>query len=335
MKFSIGFICFLICFCALAQEQDSNYRTKIVAIRDTIFIDSVSINPSRFLIKTKNNVEVDSSKYQVDFAKSILVFKEAIETDSIIIDYLRYPEYITKTYRQLDPNIIVENTNSIQRLYKLNQSTLKNSFTPFEGLNTSGSISRGVTVGNNQNSVLNSELDLQISGKLSDRVTLRASIQDANIPLQENGYSQRLDEFDQVFIEVFSDDWNIRAGDIDLQNTNSYFANFTKRVQGLSVNVNLDKEESKTNLFASGALVRGQFTTSQFTAQEGNQGPYKLRGPSNQLFVLIVSGSETVYVNGLRSVRGEDKDYIIDYNAGEFRFNSTCPITAERRRAGD
>ena len=134
-----------------------------------------------------------------------------------------------------------------------------------------------------------------------------------------------------MFIELLSDNWNIRAGDIDLQNTNSYFANFTKRVQGLLVNVNFNKEESKTNLFASGALVRGQFTTSQFTAQEGNQGPYKLRGPNNELFVLIVSGSETVYVNGLPLVRGENKDYIIDYNAGEIFFNSTFPITSEMR----
>ena len=331
MKIAFGFICLLIGCCALAQEQDSNYKTIKVAVRDTIFIDSVSINPSRFLVKTKQNTLIDSTKYRIDFSKSVLVFNEPIASDSIIIDYLRYPDYITKTYKQLDESIIVENTKSIERFYKLNQSTLKNNFTPFDGLNTSGSISRGVTVGNNQNSVLNSELDLQISGKLSDKVSLRASIQDANIPLQENGYSQRLDEFDQVFIEVFSKDWNIRAGDIDLQNTNSYFANFTKRVQGLAVNVNFDKEESKTNLFASGALVRGQFTTSQFIAQEGNQGPYKLRGPNNELFVLIVSGSETVYVNGVPIIRGEDKDYIIDYNAGEIIFNSTFPITSEMR----
>ena len=331
MKIIIGFICLLMGCCVFAQEQESNYRSKKVAVRDTILVDSVSINPSKFTIRTKNNVVIDSSIYSIDFSKSVLVFNEAIATDSVIIDYLRYPDYITKTYKQLDESIIVENTNSIQRLYKLNQSTLKNDFTPFDGLSTSGSISRGVTVGNNQNSVLNSELDLQISGKLSDKVSLRASIQDANIPLQENGYSQRLDEFDQVFIEVFSDDWNIRAGDIDLQNTNSYFANFTKRVQGLSLNVNLDKEASKTNLFASGALVRGQFTTSQFTAQEGNQGPYKLRGPNNELFVLIVSGSETVYVNGVPIARGEEKDYIIDYNAGEIIFNSTFPITSEMR----
>ena len=331
MSFKVGFIIFFISCCAIAQGQDSNYKTIKVAVKDTISIDSVSINPSRFLVKTKTNIVIDSSKYSVDFSKSILIFNDEIESDSLIINYLRYPDYITKTYKQLDESIIVENTNSVQRLYKLNQSTLKNNFTPFDGLNTSGSISRGVTVGNNQNSVLNSELDLQISGKLSDKVTLRASIQDANIPLQENGYSQRLDEFDQVFIEVFSKDWNIRAGDIDLQNNNSYFGSFTKRVQGLSVNVNLVKEDSKTNLFASGAMVRGQFTTSKFTAQEGNQGPYKLRGPSNELYVLIVSGSETVYVNGIAIERGEDKDYIIDYNAGEIIFNSTFPITSEMR----
>ena len=45
------------------------------------------------------------------------------------------------------------------------------------------------------------------------------------------------------------------------------------------MNANFGDDDSKTNLFASGALVRGQFTTSQFTAQEGNQGPYKLQVP--------------------------------------------------------
>jgi len=318
-------------FCVYAQETSSNYTTKKVAISDSIQIDTVSINSSRFVIKTKDSIVIDSSFYSIDFSKALLTFKKPIDTDSLIIDYLRYPDFITRKYFQLDDKIIVENTSNLQRLYKLSESTLTKNFTPFDGLTTSGSISRGVTIGNNQNSVLNSELDLQISGKLSDKVSLRASIQDANIPLQESGYSQRLDEFDQVFIELFSDKWNIRAADIDLVNNNSYFANFTKRVQGLFVNVNMDKEESKTNLFAAGALVRGQFTTSQFLAQEGNQGPYKLRGPNNELFVLIVSGSETVYVNGIPIKRGENEDYIIDYNAGEIIFSSTFPITSEMR----
>ncbi|GAA4965984.1 hypothetical protein [Algibacter aquimarinus] len=331
MKYIITFTLFFIGFCGFSQNQTSNYKTIKVAVNDTILIDSVSINSSWFSIKKKNNITIDSTFYKVDFGKALLTFKKPIETDSVIINYLKFPDFLTKTYKQLDDNIIVKNTDNIQKLYQLSQANDKKNFIPFDGLTTSGSISRGVTIGNNQNSVLNSELDLQITGKLNDKVSLRASIQDANIPLQESGYSQRLDEFDQVFIELFSDKWNIRAGDIDLQNNHSYFAQFSKRVQGLLVNVNLGEESTKTNLFAAGALVRGQFTTSQFIAQEGNQGPYKLQGPNGELFVLIVSGSETVYVNGVAVKRGEDQDYIIDYNAGEIIFNSTYPITSEMR----
>lgn len=332
MKIAISLFCLMLSFCAFAQEDTtSNYRKKMMVVRDSIQVDTVSINSSLFFLRRKNNTLIDTSFYKVNFAKAILTFKKPIDVDSVEVSYLRYPDFLTRKYAQLDEKIIVKNTDNLQKLYKLNQSNVERNFTPFDGLNTSGSISRGVTLGNNQNSVLNSELDLQISGKLNDKVSLRASIQDANIPLQESGYSQRLDEFDQVFVELFSDRWNIRAGDIDLENSNSYFANFTKRVQGLQVSANFGEDDSKTTLFASGALVRGQFTTSQFVAQEGNQGPYKLTGPNNELFVLIVSGSETVYVNGIPVERGENKDYIIDYNAGEIIFNSTYPITSEMR----
>ncbi|WP_034041968.1 hypothetical protein [Wocania ichthyoenteri] len=331
MKCLLPFLLFFISFCSLAQNKNSNYKTKKVAVKDTIRIDSVSINPNSFSIKVKDNSIIDSTYYIVDFPKAILTFKKPIQADSIIINYLKFPDFLTKTYKQLDENIIVKNNSNAQILYKLSQPNESKNFIPFDGLTTSGSISRGVTIGNNQNSVLKSELDLQITGKLNDKVSLRASIQDANIPLQESGYSQRLDEFDQVFIELFSDNWNIRAGDIDLLNTDSYFASFSKRVQGLLINAKLGNDDAQTNLFAAGAFVRGQFTRSEFNAQEGNQGPYKLQGQNGELFVLIVSGSETVYVNGVAAKRGENHDYIIDYNAGEIIFNSTFPITSEMR----
>ncbi|WP_298531287.1 hypothetical protein [uncultured Algibacter sp.] len=326
---------FLISFYGFSQSQTSNYRTKKVATKDTIQIDSVSINSSIFTLRRKDNSIIDTSYYHVNFSKALLTFKKPIDSDSLIIHYLKYPHFLTKTYQQLDESIIVENNDNNQTLYKLKQPNSDKNFIPFDGLTTSGSISRGVTIGNNQNSVLNSELDLQITGKLNNKVSLRASIQDANIPLQESGYSQRLDEFDQVFIELFSDRWNVRAGDIDLVNTNSYFSSFSKRVQGLNFNIKLGEQEKQTTLFAAGAIVRGQFTTDQFTAQEGNQGPYKLKGPNGELFVLIVSGSEVVYVNGVVVKRGEDQDYIIDYNAGEIIFNSTFPITSEMRISVD
>tara|TARA_B110000459_G_scaffold23505_1_gene22618 strand:- start:271 stop:3585 length:3315 start_codon:yes stop_codon:yes gene_type:complete len=291
----------------------------------------VSINPSLFYLTNLKNERIPASLYVVDFQKASLSFIKPTVHKAVRVHYLSYPAFITNTYQEIDESIIVNRTGNLQRLYRLSEPSESLTVSPFDGLISSGSLSRGVTIGNNQNSVLNSELDLQISGKLNDKVTLRASIQDSNIPLQENGYSQRLDEFDQVFIEVFSNKWGVRAGDIDLKNTDSYYTKFSKRVQGLSLSTRFINEDSEYTAYAAGALVRGQFTTSQFIGQEGNQGPYKLVGTNNELFVLIVSGSETVYVNGVPLIRGAIEDYIIDYNAGEISFNATYPITSEMR----
>lgn len=317
---------------SFSQEISSDYRTKKTVVKDTVQLDSISINPSFFKVFTVDGALVDTSLYSINFEKALLVFSrpEAVSADSITIEYLRYPAFLTKKYSLLNPNLIVESPANLDKLYSL-EPDKKEVAQLFDGLNTNGSITRGVTVGNNQNAVLNSQLDLQISGQLSNNVLLRASIQDANIPLQESGYSQRLDEFDQIFIELEAPSWRVRAGDVDLINAETYFLPFTKKIQGLSVATTIKHENSSTNVFGAGALVRGNFAQSQFTGQEGNQGPYKLLGPNNELFILIVSGSERVFVNGILLQRGENNDYIIDYNAGEVIFTSKYPITSDMR----
>jgi hypothetical protein len=320
----------LCCFSGLhAQEIETPYKSrKIVASRDTIRIDSVSVNPEFFKLLDAKAEPIDTSFYRMDFQKGYLVFKEkyAFTTDTLTVRFLKFPKHLTKKYSIYDDSRVVENGT----MYRVSNNPIKK-FTPFEGLSTSGSITRGVTVGNNQNAVVNSNLDLQITGKISDKVSLRASIQDSNIPLQDSGYSQKLDEFDQIFIELFTDKWSIRAGDLFLENRKSRFLNFNKKVQGLSASFNFGQEGNKTNVFASAALVRGQYAKSTFVGQEGNQGPYKLRGSNGELFILVISGSERVYVNGILLKRGENNDYTIDYNAGEIIFTSLFPITSEMR----
>lgn len=321
----------IMCFSGLhAQEIQSLYKTKkMLPSRDTIFIDSVSINPSFFKILDKNNQIIDTSFYKINFQKSALVFNSNYGSrDTLTIRYFELPKFLTQEYSIYDKKRVVSNEKGA--LFVVEQEN-KNTFIPFDGLSTSGSITRGITVGNNQNAVVNSNLDLQIIGKISDKISLRASIQDTNIPLQEGGQSQRLDEFDQIFIELFSKDWSVRAGDLFLENRASKFLNFNKKVQGISSNFQFGSEDAKTNIFGAAALVRGQYTKSVFVGQEGNQGPYKLRGPNNELFVLVISGSERVFVNGVLLKRGENNDYIIDYNAGEITFTSLFPITSEMR----
>lgn len=332
MRLSIIFIAFLFSTVAVAQEF-VNLKKKRLAVRDSISIDSVSINARYFKVLDKNGAVVDSTTYAVDFAKSLLRFNDTrfVQRDSIEVVYLPLPDFLTRRYQTYDQSMVLENTSRVEQLIALKKPKEATAYVPFDGLQTTGSITRGLRSGNNQNSVVDSQLDLRITGKLSDKVSLRASIQDANVPQTQNGYAQRLDEFDQIFIEIYSDEWNIRAGDLDIQQTGYQFNNFTKRVQGISGQINFNGDDSTGFARAAGALVRGTFNTSRFTGTEGNQGPYKLVGQRGELFILVVSGSERVYVNGVPLTRGENADYVIDYNAGEVFFNSTFPITSEMR----
>jgi hypothetical protein len=328
------FLMAFICYSGLqAQETNLLYKTKKVKMsQDTIHLENTSINSGYFELLNSENEPIDSTFYKIDFKKGYLILKEKFttESDSILVKYLKYPDFLTKEYSLYKSDQIVSSDINADKLYQLDNSSAKK-ITPFEGLNTSGSITRGVTVGNNQNTVLNSNLDLQITGKISDKVSLRASLQDSNIPLQNGGYSQKLDQFDNIFMELFSDDWSVRAGDVFLENRKTQFLNFNKKVQGLSASFDFDKADSKTNIFASVAFVKGQYAKSSFVGQEGNQGPYKLKGQNGELYVLVVSGSERVYVNGVLLKRGENNDYVIDYNAGEIIFTSLFSITSEMR----
>src|SRR5690554_7421176 len=325
---------FSLCFWTIsAQEENPLLVVKKFATADSVLVDSVSIQPTQFKITDQQNQSIPTSSYQIDYSTSILKLNANIveENDSISIQYLRYPDFITRKYTG-EHQVVQQDNAAMQRLMVLERSNTTNDYKPFDGLETSGSLSRGIRVGNNQNAVLNSELDLQITGQLNDKVAIRASIQDANIPSQYGGYSQTLNEFDQIFIELYSDSWQVRAGDIDLVNDHSYFSSFHKKVQGIAASVSFTHENgAKSEVFGAGALVRGIFHRSEFNGVDGNQGPYKLKGPNGELYILVVSGSERVFVNGIQLVRGEDNDYVIDYNAGEVKFNTTYPITSNMR----
>lgn len=317
-----------------AQENNTLFKAKkIRTSKDTIYIEKESLNNTFFTVVTNKGALIDGSLYQVNFKKGYILLSPNLTaaTDSLTVNYLKFPDFLTKVYRNENITVVSADINK-DKIYKINPKITEKNI-PFDGLNTSGSISRGVTIGNNQNSVLNSNLDLQITGKLSEKVSIRASLQDNNIPLQEGGYSQKLDQFDNIFMEIFSDNWNIRAGDVFLENRTTKFLNFSKKVQGISTSFDFGTARNKTNVFTSAALVRGQYAKSSFTGIEGNQGPYKLKGQNGELYVLVISGSERVYVNGILLKRGENNQYTIDYNAGEIVFTPLFTITSEMRIA--
>jgi len=334
MKKGFFLLFLLISVISNAQIQSKNiHKISFFVKNDTVKIDTVSITPFNFKVFSKELTEIDSVKYTIDFSKSLLVFNSNnIEKfNEVIVQYRSYPDYLTKEYFVFDKKLIVPNGSNESQLYSLTTNQQKFPFKPFEGLNTAGNITRGLTFGNNQNGVVNSTLDLQIAGKLSDKVTLKASIIDTNLPIQENGNTYKLNEFDRVFIELFSDNWSINAGDIYLNNNETSFLKFNKKVSGLAVNANINNENSEIKLETSGAIVKGKYKKVQFKGQEGNQGPYKLSDLNSNTYILILSGTEQIYVNGQLLKRGEENDYTIDYNTAELTFTTTFPITADMR----
>ena len=320
-------ILFFIGFYANSQNTSSNFRTKkFIVSKDTIKFDSVPINPQNFKVLAGQKI-LYPTEYEIFYNEALLIIS-AEKYQEITIEYFRFPAFITKTYSPFDKKFIVPNNSNTRQLYSLTTNKKATELKLFDGLKTSGYINRGITSGNNQSTVANSSMDINIEGKLSDKVAIRANIFDTNIPLQENGYSQSITDFDRIFIELYSKDWRVKAGDISLKNESSYFLAFEKQVSGLEVAASIN---TNTKIAASGAIVRGQFSSYDFVGIEANQGPYKIFGPNNEPNFVIIAGSEKVFVNGSKITKGINEDYLIDYNIGEVRFNTTFPITNDMR----
>ena len=320
-------ILFFVGFYANSQNTSSDFRSKkFIVSKDTIRFDSVPINPQNFKVLAGQKI-LYPTEYEILYNEALLVIN-AEKYQEITIEYFRFPAFITKTYSPFDKKFIVPNNSNTGQLYSLTTNKKATELKLFDGLKTSGYINRGITSGNNQSTVANSSMDINIEGKLSDKVAIRANIFDTNIPLQENGYSQSITDFDRIFIELYSKDWRVKAGDISLKNESSYFLAFEKQVSGLEVAASLN---NNTKIAASGAIVRGQFSSYNFVGIEANQGPYKIFGPNNEPNFVIIAGSEKVFVNGSKITKGINEDYLIDYNIGEVRFNTTFPITNDMR----
>lgn len=203
-----------------------------------------------------------------------------------------------------------------------------------DGLQKNGSISRGISIGNNQNSSLQSQLNLQVFGKLTEDIEIEMAATDNSIPFQPDGTTAQLQEFDRVYITAKTPFVKLTAGDFQSRNAeNFHFLKYFKRLQGLQAeNLYADSSEN-WQLFSklSFAVSKGKFSRQVFFGRENNQGPYRLRGANNELFIIVLSGTERIYVDGILMERGQDRDYIIDYNSAEIRFTARMPITKDKR----
>lgn len=327
-KLLTAFILILCVNFTHAQEKGSpsNLRyKKIAAKEDSVKLDTLSIVPRTVLID-----EVGDSLYMIDYANAVLKWLSKEHPDTVTIKYRVFPFRFT----------------SVVKRFNLD-SVLKFAYTPpvysnpyagtgkvfdFGNINYNGSFGRGISFGNNQDPVLNSSLNLQLNGLIGDSMELAAAITDNNIPIQPDGNTQELNEFDKILIQLKKKNWQLNLGDIDIRQTNSYFLNFYKRLQGISYEQTFPVFKNGSNkTLVSGAIAKGKFTRNIFQGLEGNQGPYRLQGANGEQFFIVLPGTERVYIDGELLQRGEDQDYVINYNTAEVTFTPRRMINKDRR----
>jgi hypothetical protein len=209
-------------------------------------------------------------------------------------------------------------------------------FDPFAGvdLQRTGSITRGVAGGTNQDAGIESGLRLQLNGNLTDDVAVRAVLTDQNTPIQPDGTTQRLDDFDRVFIEIETPQATAQLGDVDVAFQDTEFARFARKIQGATLRSSawgpaVGLSEGRATVL--GAVSRGQYRTQDIQPIDGVQGPYRLSGLQGERFIVVVAGSETVYLDGQPLERGRTNDYVIDYARGELTFTGNRIITDAQR----
>lgn len=302
---------------------------------DTVSIDSLSLVPNSEIVFFGND-PMDRLSYEIDYSKGLFILKDNIlRGKTISLSYRVFPTSFEESYEHKKIDDIEQKNKALINPFLYEYTADNEDIFYLNGLNKSGSISRGVVFGNNQDLAVNSSLNLQLSGKVSENVSILASISDDNIPIQAEGNTQQLQEFDRVFIQLFSDSWKLTAGDFYLKRPKSYFMNFNKRVKGGSFELKM--KTSKKNEFStmrpiiSAAISKGKFARNKIQGIEGNQGPYRLTGKNNETFIIILSGTETIYVDGKLMKRGNEFDYVIDYNTAELTFTTNKLITKDSR----
>ncbi|HYF03442.1 MAG TPA: hypothetical protein VEC36_08700, partial [Patescibacteria group bacterium] len=291
-------------FSAGAYAQSGQFLGFQYSQRITV-ADSVLKTGAQFIHAPTVLIQLDSSytlqtplDYTLDARTGIIKFSEHFlkifsQRDSAFIkisaDYTPAPSITSFRKREPIFKMAFSDTTFLRRdtpVRSMDFSFKKDDF------QRSGSIVRGFSIGSNRDLGLTSGLRLQFSGNVGTGMELRGVLSDDNIPIQPEGTTQTLQEFDKVFIEMQSRHISTTLGDFNLNVRGGEFASFQRKLQGITGKAGYSGGEAEV----SAALTRGRFSTMEFAGIEGVQGPYRLRGKNGERDIIAIAGTERIFV---------------------------------------
>lgn len=327
----------LLIFDVKAQQMPVNSKFKWVKLNQgfTFKLDSLSIIPSSIKILQPSQDSALQFSYDLNTGKLQLKSNktDVFAYDSVFIAYQVFPfslhhQYFNRDIAVYDSNAYYKDPNQVESRYGIRGIEKRDEIFATQGINKTGNISRGLSFGNTQNVFVNSSLNLQLEGMITPDLKLTAAISDRNIPIQPEGNTQQIQQFDRVYMQLDHKMGRLTAGDLVLKNGDTYFLKYFKNVQGGFVQSDYKVAKNSNASTAIGASVaKGKFASLTLEVKEGVQGPYRLVGPNNERFIIVIANSEKLYLDGKLLNRGFNYDYVIDYNSAEITFTAGVVIT--------
>ena len=283
-------------------------------------IDTINFigNPKKIKLKNQfivaSSLEFIGSKTKVNPIEIRPIKGEVFLEDSIIAQQIiiKYDYLNNKLPLSVGPKWkILPQLDLQKRILHSKENVNKENKKYNSNIFSSGSFYREIKISPLGGSDFTGGLQMQINGKISESVNVSGILTDQNFPIQPEGTTRELDELDNVRFNISHENFKLNAGDILYQNHG-----INRKLVGLSNNFQF----SKLSGSAVYAKSKGIFKYLEFKGRDGDQGPYKLLSNDSNSNIVILSGTEKIWVNGKELIRGANYDYIIDYSLGEVTF---------------
>ncbi|MBN2185435.1 MAG: hypothetical protein JW746_08920 [Candidatus Krumholzibacteriota bacterium] len=283
-----------------------------------------------FLIPESDSVFVDGKlltrevDYRINTLKGfIILVADASGGEIFRASWSRYPFSFPPVFAIRYPGEKpLDHAGTVRR--RGEDDLVKKEMSPYR-LRLSGSKTIGFTIGSYKGLGIDQSLKVTMAGKLAKDLEVKAFLTDDNLPVQPEGNTEELKSLDKVYVEVKSRNIEARLGDFGTGMDWSEFSSFKRELRGATVATEIGNQR----FFAGGGIAKGRFKTASFRGREGVQGPYELLDARRFNGIVVLSGTETVYLDGSRLSRGSEKDYTIDYNRGTVTFTEKTVITAD------
>lgn len=319
---------------AFSQGEFRSLRTKTVLIcNQPIVLDTLSVIPNSVRLIDSTGTIIPPSVFTLKWQEGTLEPSTKLGCGIYRITYRVYSFSATQKFFHRNEQASLSPDSILNRIADSRfDASLTDYIKGTDNLKKSGSISRGVAFGNNRDVSFTSGLNLQLSGELSEGVNILAVVSDKNVPVQPEGNTRNFQEFERIYIKVYGKKAALTAGDIEIEGSSGELFRVKRSARGALADYNtVLKNGDKLHIVSGGAAARGKFVRQTIDGVEGNQGPYRLKGQAGENYIIIVSGSERVFVDGKELARGSDQDYTISYSTAELFFTAKTPITKDSR----